>query len=103
MTEWKIVSCPGATYVEVPGDCSVRFLGPDREANAALFVRAQHMGELVEALKRRETDIGILVAQIRFLEELAGESLEGEDAIIVKSIAEDQRARAILAKIGGGE
>lgn len=29
----------------------VRLTGPDREANAALFIRAQHMDELVEALE----------------------------------------------------
>jgi hypothetical protein len=31
--------------------CIATFRGPDREANAQLFLRAQHMGELVERVK----------------------------------------------------
>lgn len=35
-----------------PGDANLIVIsGPDREANAALFIRAQHMDELVEALE----------------------------------------------------
>jgi hypothetical protein len=39
----------GAIRISKDNKLIARFIGPDREANAKLFLRAQHMDELVEA------------------------------------------------------
>lgn len=54
-------------------------------------------GQLVEALEGRERDIGILIAQIRAMEEYTEESLEAEDAALVFQIENDDSARTALS------
>lgn len=73
-------------------DCLVRvdhnldradFSGPNREANAKLFIAAQHMAELVE------------------LSERVCDQLDGHTKLLGYVLPEATRLRAILAKIKG--
>ena len=66
----------------------ITITGPDREANARLFLRAQHMGELVGAANS-------LVKQISRHADIEVDLENEGDALETLS--------AILAKIGGGE
>jgi len=56
----------------------------------------------VEALEQRDRDIGILLANIRFLEDTLGESLEDEDASMVRQIEREHKDRSALSA-GGDE
>lgn len=73
----------------------VTFTGPDRETNAALFIRAQHMGELVEAAK----PIASLAKEIERL------AIDVPPTAFATSVPWDQLSRlsAILSKIEGGK
>jgi hypothetical protein len=62
------------------------FHGPDREANAKLFLRAQHMDELVEAATDLLTHCGF---------DYDPSDIDETDK------AKERRVRAILAKIQG--
>lgn len=65
------------------------FDGPDRKANAALFIRAQHMDELVEAVEQ-------FLAPINQTNQVAiSEAEQDRDRVFYP------RALAILAKIKG--
>lgn len=68
------------------------FSGPNREANAALFIRAQHMDELLEWATK------FVALEDNALKEWANESLvpwTGDEPCMVRL----RRLKAILAKI----
>lgn len=75
-----VVYTKGAQEIAFLGENDATFEGPDREANARLFTRAQHMDELIEAVKT-------LVA----------------DCEPSHRCRVTEKITTILAKIGGGE
>jgi hypothetical protein len=74
-----------------PDDCCPDFTAMLREceANLRLAARAE-----VDVLEQRDRDIGILLANIRFLENTVGEWLEDDDASMVRQIEREHKERA---------
>lgn len=62
---------------------------------AAVAARAPEgrCGGEVERLRQAHIDIGTLLANLRYLEEVTGETLDGEDAEMVAEIEKEHKAR----------
>lgn len=67
---------------------------------AAMPTPSPRERELEEALAAARNDIGILLANIRQIEEATGEGPEGEDAQIVDQIEREHEARALSPEAG---
>lgn len=85
----------------IVADCATHH-AKHRENVARDFIIWSRTGvtALIERVAALERDVGILLANIRCLEEACGETLDGEDAEMVREIEREHDARAILAKGG---